>query len=199
MYIAAHTVVIARNAGHLLFHAVRLSRAVLIAAILKTDNKSSSLYTCSFPPHKHTHTVHSQQQKKRSLFYSSMAVNWKAERVQRGEITHGDSEAHSLTCKSPQCRTGNAWGYLLKADKKNSALLFNCNYQEKLLNMVGNTLGGELALLWASVHLGLWAVTYTGRTSCSPPRRPCSRRNLDPPPPLGEEKGMQASKKVENI
>lgn len=70
--------------------------------------------------------------------------------MHRVEITHGDSEAHSLTCKSPQCRTGNAWGYLLKADK-NSALLLN---REKPLNMVGSTQGAELGLLYAMLVLG---------------------------------------------
>lgn len=51
-----------------------------------------------------------------------------------------------------------------------------------------------------SAHSGYWAVTYTGHTSCSPPHRPCSRRNLDPPPPLrGEsvkEREKQSGKKV---
>lgn len=42
----------------------------------------------------------------------------------RGEITRGNSEAHCLTCKSPQCRTDSAWGYLLKAQKKLSPLYY---------------------------------------------------------------------------
>lgn len=60
MFITAHTVVITWNAGHLLFHAVRLSRAVFVAAILKTDNKRSSRYL-RFSHTQHTHT-HSQIQ-----------------------------------------------------------------------------------------------------------------------------------------
>ncbi len=135
MFITAHTVFITWDAAHLLFHAVRLCWAVFVAAILKTDNKSSSLYlqlTLSLSEththtHTHTHIYCSLTAKKKVSFYSGMAVNWKAERVQRVEITHGDSEAHSLTCKSLQCRTGNAWGYLLEADKK-----LNSPFKQKL-------------------------------------------------------------------
>lgn len=55
MFITAHTVVITWNAGHLLLHAVRLSRAVFVAALLKADNKSGCLYMATT----RTHTTHS--------------------------------------------------------------------------------------------------------------------------------------------
>lgn len=111
MFITAHTIVITRNAGHLLLHAVRLSRASFVAAFLKADNKSSSLYL-RFSPQQHTQTHCTLTAKKGPLSFQSSS-----ELKRKVEITHGDSEAHSLTCKSRQCRTGNAWGYLLKTDK----------------------------------------------------------------------------------
>lgn len=37
MLVAAHAVFVARDAGHVLFHAVRLGRAALVAAVLKAD------------------------------------------------------------------------------------------------------------------------------------------------------------------
>lgn len=37
MLVAAHAVFIARNAAHVLVHAVRLGRTVLVAAVLKAD------------------------------------------------------------------------------------------------------------------------------------------------------------------
>lgn len=41
--VAAHTVVVARHAAHLLLHAVRLGRAVFVAAILKADNRPTTV------------------------------------------------------------------------------------------------------------------------------------------------------------
>lgn len=71
MFITAHTVVITWNAGHVLFHAVRLSRAVFVAAILKTDNKSGSLYLRFSLTHTNPLYPHS---KKRALFI--LAEQW---------------------------------------------------------------------------------------------------------------------------
>ena len=153
MYIAAHTVVIARNAGHVLFHAVCLRWAVFVAAILKTDNKSSSLYTCRSPSHKHTHTVLSQQ--KKGPFFI-LAWQW-TERQSgcREARSHMETVRHTaLLVKALNAGQAMPGVICWKQTKKNSALLFNCNYQEKLLNTVGNTLGGELALLWAAF---IWA------------------------------------------
>lgn len=97
---------------------------------------------------------------------------------------------HSLTCKSPQCRTGNAWGYLSKADKTTQLHLFFF-----ILSLSKNCWGETLQYgcwmtRWAerSLHSGA-AATYTGRTSCSPPRRPCSRRSRGPPPLLAGVRG----------
>lgn len=76
-------------------------------------------------------------------------------REQGVEITHGDSEAHSLTCKSPQCRTGNAWGYLSRADKTTQLhFLKTATAGIKLSSTVGDTLGGEPAPLWALAYCG---------------------------------------------
>lgn len=39
-------------------------------------------------------------------------------------------------------------------------------------------------------------MTYTRHTACSPPHRPCSRRNLDPPLPLREKKEKECGEKI---
>lgn len=101
--VAAHAVVLAREASHLLVHAVRLGGAVFVAAILEAEDQKkngSSPWASFFTPA----LVHFTLQ---NVGQISKARGWA--RRDEGEITQG------ITCKSLLCRTGNAGGYLSEA------------------------------------------------------------------------------------
>lgn len=177
MLVTVHAVVITWDAGHLLLHTVCLSWAGFIAAILKTDN--GCFYTNT-----HTPSILYSHSKK-GLFI--LGQQWSERQSECREITHGESRAHSLTCKSPQCRTGNVWGYLLKVDKRLSSP-FKQELPRKSLQPgrqhTCRRAEAEAVTVYYGEKLWLLAGTYTGHTCCSPPHRAHTRHNLDPRFPL---------------
>ena len=83
-------------------------------------------------------------------------VQQRTERQSEGREarSHMATARHSLTCKSPQCRTDNAWGYLLRAEKKTQMSFETGTTRKNPLYMAGITLGGKFGLLWAVFILG---------------------------------------------
>ncbi len=152
MFITAHTVIITWNADHLLFHTVRFSRAVSVAAILKTDNKSSSFYlqfSLSLPLHTHTHTrtqIHCTLTQKKGpfLFLHSSELKGRATAELRSHMATVRHTALLVKALS----AGQAMpGVICWKQTKKLSSPFKQELPGKLLNVVDTTVGGELDLL----------------------------------------------------